>query len=106
MTFTRHLLTACLVASSGAFHLPQQQHRCITGCKGVSDDALEFIKKNHPSTSSLLFRNNDAMKAINKSETGFTIFAPNEKAFESLGDKKRGQLKDVRNEEVTEKIAG
>jgi uncharacterized surface protein with fasciclin (FAS1) repeats len=45
------------------------------------------------------------MKAINKSESGFTVFAANEKAFESLGDKRQSQLKDVRNDEVTEKIA-
>ena len=40
-----------------------------------------------------------------KSETGFTIFAPNEKAFADLGDTGRAQLDDVRNAEVTEKIA-
>jgi uncharacterized surface protein with fasciclin (FAS1) repeats len=106
------LFITCLAASflSGAFaFLPPQvlpRHAVqLTRCQGASDDAQDFISKSYPSAFSLLSRNNDAMKAINKSESGFTVFAPNEKAFESLGDKKRGQLKDVRNEEVTEKIA-
>lgn len=43
------------------------------------------------------------MKKIIKSDVGFTIFAPNEKAFKDLG-KKRDQLEDVRNDEVAEKI--
>ncbi|KAL3800796.1 hypothetical protein HJC23_001633 [Cyclotella cryptica] len=107
MGITCHLFIACLAASSGAlaFHLPRQQKLHATRCGSASDDAQEFISQNYPSAYKLLSKNNDAMKAINKSESGFTIFAANEKAFESLGDKKRSQLNDVRNEEVTEKIA-
>jgi len=45
------------------------------------------------------------MKAIVKADVGFTIFAPNEAAFIDLGEKKLDQLGDVRNDEVTEKIA-
>ena len=102
-----HLLITCLAActSSGiAFHILQHQ-RIPTHCKGAADDAQDYISKTHPGAFSLLSKNNDAMKAINKSTAGFTVFAPNEKAFESLGEKKRSQLQDVRNEEVTEKIA-
>lgn len=64
------------------------------------------MQQSYPAAFSLLSKNNDAMKAINKSEIGFTVFAPNDEAFEALGDKKQGQLGDVRNEEVAEKIAG
>ena len=78
----------------------------MTRCKGASDDAQDFMQQSYPAAFSLLSKNNDAMKAINKSEIGFTVFAPNDEAFKALGDKKRGQLSDVRNEEVTEKIAG
>ena len=45
------------------------------------------------------------MKKIIKSEIGFTIFAPNEKAFTDIGENGRNQLEDVRNAEVSEKIA-
>eukprot|EP00956_Cyclotella_meneghiniana_P016474 scaffold25997_cov68-Cyclotella_meneghiniana.AAC.11 len=87
------------------FHLPTRE-RFVTRCKGASDDAQDFIKQSYPAAFNLLSKNNDAMKAINKSETGFTVFAPNDEAFKTLGDKKQAQLRDVRNEEVTEKIAG
>lgn len=97
-------LTASLLAASLAFNSPQH-HRLPTRCLGAADDAQDFISKNHPQAFGLISKNNDAMKAINKSDSGFTVFAPNQKAFDSLGEKKRGQLQDVRNEEVTEKIA-
>lgn len=45
------------------------------------------------------------MKKIIKADVGFTIFAPNEAAFAALGEKKQNSLGDVRNSEVTEKIA-
>ena len=65
-------------------------------------DVEAFLSANYPSASAFLSKNGDAMKAIIKSEVGFTIFAPNEAAFRDLGDKKRAQLEDVRNGEVTE----
>lgn len=68
-------------------------------------DVEAFLSANYPSASAFLSKNGDAMKAIIKSEVGFTIFAPNEAAFRDLGDKKRAQLEDVRNGEVTDKIA-
>jgi len=45
------------------------------------------------------------MKAINDSDAGYTVFAPNDDAFKALGDKKLMQLKDDRNREMAEKIA-
>jgi hypothetical protein len=52
------------------------------------------------SCSALLAKNGDAMKKIIKADKGFTIFAPNEVAFVSLGEKRRSQLEDIRNAEV------
>ncbi|KAL3810682.1 hypothetical protein ACHAXA_003286 [Cyclostephanos tholiformis] len=45
------------------------------------------------------------MKKVIEADEGFTIFAPNEAAFDALGEKKRLQLGDIRNAEVSEKIA-
>lgn len=72
---------------------------------GAASDAEEYLSANHPSFSSLLSKNGDVAKKVLKSESGFTIFAPNESAFADLGEKRRSQLDDVRNDEVTEKIA-
>lgn len=107
MGLTCRIILVYLAASCGvlSFHLPQQNKQHTTRCGGASDDAQEFLSQNYPSAFKLLSKNNDAIKAINKSESGFTIFAANERAFETLGDKKQSQLIDVRNEEVTEKIA-
>ena len=44
-------------------------------------------------------------KQLQGAEDGVTIFAPSEAAFEALGEKKRAQLKDVRNEETVGQIA-
>jgi hypothetical protein len=40
------------------------------------------------------------MKKVIEAGEGFTIFAPNEAAFDALGEKKRLQLGDIRNAEV------
>mmetsp|Transcript_38553 Transcript_38553/g.92874 ORF Transcript_38553/g.92874 Transcript_38553/m.92874 type:complete len:209 (+) Transcript_38553:102-728(+) len=70
-----------------------------------ASDVEDFIAANFPSCSNFLSKNGDSMKKIIKADVGFTIFAPNEAAFEDLGETKRNQLEDVRNGEVTEKIA-
>jgi uncharacterized surface protein with fasciclin (FAS1) repeats len=72
---------------------------------GSATHAEDYIAKNFPTCYNILSKNNDVMKKMNKAEKGFTIFAPNESAFKALGDKKSAQLKDVRNEELVEKIA-
>lgn len=64
-----------------------------------------FLKSKFPSFLSLLSKNDEVFKTLGKSSTGYTLFAPNEQAFDNLGEKKLNQLADVRNEEIAEKIA-
>lgn len=64
-----------------------------------------FLNQKFPSFYSLLKKNDEVFKTLAKSTTGYTLFAPNEQAFDNLGEKKRKQLADVRNEEVVEKMA-
>lgn len=62
-----------------------------------------FLEKKYKSFYNLIMKNNDEMiKAIKKGSV--TIFVPNDAAFESLGEKKRKQLEDPRNEEIKEKM--
>ena len=107
-------LLCCGLAASAASafhtnHLLQATRpfskRQLVVLSNSATEAEEYVMKNFPTAWDLLQRNNDVMKKMNKAELGFTIFAPNEAAFQSLGDKRNGQLKDVRNEEVVEKIA-
>jgi len=107
------LFIGCLVgiaSFSSAFHSSCFLHTRISAASNShlfdsASDVEAYLAANYPSCSYLLSKNGDAMKKIIKSESGFTIFAPNEAAFAELGDKKREQLEDVRNEEVTESIA-
>ncbi|KAL7535912.1 hypothetical protein ACHAXR_006807 [Thalassiosira sp. AJA248-18] len=109
------LLISCLASStavSSAFQssrvLNVQSVRNIhptTFLSSASSDAEEYLSANCPSYTSFLAKNGDAMKKAIKSEEGFTIFAPTEAAFASLDEKKKEQLEDVRNTEVTMKIA-
>lgn len=71
----------------------------------AASDVEDYLAANYPSSSALLSKNGDTMKAIIKSPVGFTIFAPNEAAFAELGEKRQGQLDDIRNVEVTAKVA-
>jgi len=59
-----------------------------------------FLEKRYPSFYKLM--NDDMIKAIKQGKA--TIFAPNEKAFEKLGDKKISQIEDPRNLEIREKM--
>mmetsp|Transcript_33295 Transcript_33295/g.33788 ORF Transcript_33295/g.33788 Transcript_33295/m.33788 type:complete len:225 (-) Transcript_33295:1900-2574(-) len=59
-----------------------------------------FLEKRYPSFYKLM--NDDMIKAIKQGSA--TIFAPNEKAFEKLGDKKISQIEDPRNLEIREKM--
>jgi uncharacterized surface protein with fasciclin (FAS1) repeats len=63
-----------------------------------------YLKEQYPSFMAVLSPNEKAMKALMESESGFTIFCPNKEAFESLGEKKREQLEDIRNVETTDNI--
>jgi hypothetical protein len=59
-----------------------------------------FLEKKYKAFYKLL--NDEMSKAIKKGSV--TIFVPNDAAFEALGEKKRKQLEDPRNEEIKEKM--
>jgi uncharacterized surface protein with fasciclin (FAS1) repeats len=70
---------------------------------GTSVEA--FLAEKYPAFLSIVSKNAAVMKLLRESTgKGCTIFAPNSKAFEDLGDKKRMQLADDRNYESVEKI--
>jgi len=62
-----------------------------------------LLGERYPSFYSLISTNNQIWKEFRK-VNGFTIFAPNEEAFESLGEKRQMQFRDERNLETVEKI--
>ena len=66
----------------------------------------QVLKDNYPSFYSLLSKNENIFNQLEEAyaDTGYTIFAPNEAAFEALGDKKRLQLEDPRNLETAQKM--
>lgn len=75
---------------------------------------LRFLEKKYPSFFRFLCEDNDAwLLALREgvsgddgtSGTSHTIFVPNEKAFEALGETKKNQLMDPRNMELRDKIA-
>ena len=64
-----------------------------------------YLAQNYPAFFSIVTKNAQVMKLLRESgRSGYTIFAPNSKAFEDLGDKKRMQMADDRNFETVEKI--
>mmetsp|Transcript_9827 Transcript_9827/g.13845 ORF Transcript_9827/g.13845 Transcript_9827/m.13845 type:complete len:244 (+) Transcript_9827:94-825(+) len=64
-----------------------------------------FLDKKFPAFYNLLGKNDDVWKTLGDAESsGYTLFAPNAKAFEDLGDKKLNQLDDPRNLEIAQKI--
>ena len=93
------------VAVANAF---QVQHtrpsRRLTQLQETSVSIEEFLSQNYPAFMSVLSLNEQAIKALRDTTSGYTVFAPNAQAFEDLGQKKRDQLKDVRNAETAEKI--
>lgn len=110
-----YLISIAGVSSTSAFqsaHILQTRSsiasKPATKTTALSDsasDVIDFIAANYPSCSTFLASNSDSMKNIIKADAGFTIFAPNEAAFKDLGEKRMGQLEDVRNVEMTGKIA-
>lgn len=71
-----------------------------------------LLSDKFPSFYALLAKNDDVWKTLlqadedasSDSNKGFTIFAPNEAAFDKLGEKKRAQLQDPRNLETVQKM--
>lgn len=107
MVSARSLRIGSLVTIVGVSSAFQSAHILAsrtqnTALSDCASDVEDYLAANYPSCSNLLAKNSGAMKKVIKAEIGFTIFAPNEAAFE---EGKREQLDDVRNGEVTEKVA-
>eukprot|EP00565_Helicotheca_tamesis_P005081 CAMPEP_0185727340 /NCGR_PEP_ID=MMETSP1171-20130828/3049_1 /TAXON_ID=374046 /ORGANISM="Helicotheca tamensis, Strain CCMP826" /LENGTH=216 /DNA_ID=CAMNT_0028395879 /DNA_START=80 /DNA_END=730 /DNA_ORIENTATION=- len=69
-----------------------------------ASDIEKILDEDYPSFKSLLSMNEKVWKSVRTSGTGCTIFAPNNAAFENLGQKKLDQIADVRNSETAEKM--
>ena len=73
---------------------------------GISSEIETYLTEAYPSFYNLLMVNAvDVLKELRQPDRAFTIFAPNDLAFEKLGDKRLQQLRDPRNLETTNKIA-
>jgi len=71
------------------------------------NDVTSFLKSDYPAFFSLLVRQNkEIVSSLRASSEGYTFFAPSNAVFEALGEKKLQQLKDDRNSESIEKMAG
>lgn len=87
----------------------QSNHRAIfhrqSSLLKAETSVEAFLAEKYPSFMSMVSKNAAVVKLLRESTgKGCTIFAPNSKAFEDLGDKKRMQLADDRNFESVEKI--
>eukprot|EP00980_Cylindrotheca_fusiformis_P028918 scaffold22677_cov139-Cylindrotheca_fusiformis.AAC.2 len=75
--------------------------------KNKDEDLLivkNHLEENYPAFYKILNLNDSIWKALGEGD-GFTIFAPNAKAFASIGETKLKQLLDERNLETTQKVA-
>jgi len=84
-------------------------HSSLDETFGKNDDLLlvrQTLKEQYPNFSKLLNLNDSVWKSIGAGySNGFTIFAPTNQAFESMGATKQGQLLDERNLETSQKMA-
>ena len=62
-----------------------------------------YLEENYPSFHKLIDKNEEAWKKLSDGD-GYTMFVPNQAAFQKLGEKKIQQLDDVRNQETTNKV--
>jgi len=97
------------IASTAGFqsHASLTAHRSPTTILFATpqSEVESFLAENYPSFYNLLLLpNEDAVKSVRKSSSGFTIFAPNEDAFRALGDKKLNQVSDPRNLETIQRM--
>lgn len=63
-----------------------------------------ILKNQYPSFHSLLSKNENIWTTLSELTTDFTLFVPNQQAFDNLGPKRIKQLKDDRNLETAQKI--
>jgi uncharacterized surface protein with fasciclin (FAS1) repeats len=108
----RHQPRLCATAGDDASATSSDAATAAEGAASSSDDEKKpfdtrvmemFLSQKYPAFMQLL-SNQDIWKELSTGDGGYTIFAPNNKAFDKLGDKKLLQLNDPRNLETTEKI--
>jgi uncharacterized surface protein with fasciclin (FAS1) repeats len=113
-------ILSLLAAVASAFHTPSFSPRLTNTVlreqkKVIEEDDWDdldvvvntekFLKLKYPDFYDLMCKNQNIWRTLKESnDSGYTLFVPNAKAFEDLGDKKRGQLEDVRNLETAQKV--
>merc|ERR1712232_825810 len=108
------LLIGLVIPSSDAFLMPNKSSggycRPVVAMSenpmGTYDDGVveKFLQEQFPEFFQLLSKNEEVWKELKTAEEGYTLFAPNSKAFSDLDKKKRDQLSDPRNDELLLKI--
>ena len=103
----------CIVAN--AFQVPPPTTSKFSNGRGRTTTLLRntaeveaVMNEQYPIFMKLIMgKNADLWKKLSdaSSDEGFTLFAPNDDAMRSLGDKRLAQLDDVRNDESAEKMA-
>jgi len=85
---------------------PNPNRRPTTFLRDTSQ-VEDIMKDQYPIFHKLIMsKSSDVWKELSDaSADGFTIFAPNDDAMQALGDKRLGQLDDIRNVETAEKMA-
>lgn len=93
--------------SSHITSLTQSRVHSSTCLFDTASEVEENLKENHAIFYNLILsKNKNVWKELSDPNAkGFTIFAPNDEAMESLGKQKLNQLVDDRNRETAEKIA-
>ena len=113
-------LLSFLATVASAFHTPTFSPRLTNTLLREQTEAIEeddwddlnvvantekFLRTKYPDFYDLVCKNENIWRTLKDSnECGYTLFVPNAKAFEDLGDKKRGQLEDIRNLETAQKM--
>ena len=125
MTFVRLVLLVAVaigVPPCSAFHhqhIASSRRSCSSPPRilaATDDDASDaekkpfdtrvmqmFMEQKYPAFMQLL-SDQEIWKELSTGQGGYTVFAPNNKAFDKLGENKLRQLNDPRNLETTEKI--
>lgn len=71
-----------------------------------SNKVEAFLQKKFPSFHAMVGEGALLRSLVNGDDKAATIFAPNDAAFDALGEKKRSQIRDPRNEEIRERMVG
>jgi len=106
----QHLSITCPAVRWGSINprRAQTEQESLAEARGSINDVKKFLSKEYPMFYKLLLsKTDDIWKTLGASNAdgGYTIFVPNEAAFQALGEKKLTQLKDDRNLETIQKMA-